>query len=57
VVEAETIAPERQKAIAQGLREMTAQQEMLAYVASLRQKAASRSARKRSTRNKDEAEG
>jgi peptidyl-prolyl cis-trans isomerase D len=39
VVEAETIAPERQKAIAQGLREMTAQQEMLAYVASLRQKA------------------
>jgi peptidyl-prolyl cis-trans isomerase D len=39
VVEAEKIAPERQKAIAQGLREMVGQEEMLAYVASLRQKA------------------
>jgi peptidyl-prolyl cis-trans isomerase D len=39
VVEADKIAPERQKAIAQGLREMAAQQEIGAYVSSLKQKA------------------
>jgi peptidyl-prolyl cis-trans isomerase D len=39
VVESEKIAPERQKAIAQALRELEAQQEMAAYVSSLKQKA------------------
>jgi peptidyl-prolyl cis-trans isomerase D len=39
VVEADTIAPDRQKALADGLRQMLGQEEMLAYVASLKQKA------------------
>lgn len=39
VVEAEKIAPERQKAFAEGLRQMLGQEEMLAYIASLKQKA------------------
>ncbi|OGA06532.1 MAG: hypothetical protein A2W68_17695 [Betaproteobacteria bacterium RIFCSPLOWO2_02_64_14] len=39
IVEADKIAPERQKAIAEGLREMLGQEGMLAYVASLKQKA------------------
>lgn len=39
VVEAEKIAPERQKALAEGLRQMLGQEEMLAYIASLKQKA------------------
>jgi peptidyl-prolyl cis-trans isomerase D len=39
IAEADKIAPERQKAIAEGLREMLGQEEMLAYVSSLKQKA------------------
>ena len=39
IVEADRIAPERQKAIAEGLREMVGQESMVAYVASLKQKA------------------
>jgi peptidyl-prolyl cis-trans isomerase D len=39
IVEADNIAPERRKAITDALREMTGQEGMLAYVASLKQKA------------------
>ncbi|MBI4195984.1 MAG: SurA N-terminal domain-containing protein [Betaproteobacteria bacterium] len=39
VVEPEKIPPERQKALADALRQMQGQEEMLAYVASLKQKA------------------
>jgi peptidyl-prolyl cis-trans isomerase D len=39
VVEVEKIAPDRQKALAEGLRQMLGQEEMLAYIASLKQKA------------------
>lgn len=38
VVEPEKIAPDRQKALAEGLRQMLGQEEMLAYLASLKQK-------------------
>ena len=39
VVEADAIAPDRRKALADGLRQMLGQEEMLAYIASLKQKA------------------
>ena len=39
VVEPEKIPPERQKSLAEGLRQMLGQQEMLAYIESLKQKA------------------
>ncbi|OGA56256.1 MAG: hypothetical protein A3F74_21725 [Betaproteobacteria bacterium RIFCSPLOWO2_12_FULL_62_58] len=39
VVDPEKIAPDRQKALSEGLRQMLGQEEMLAYIASLKQKA------------------